>query len=92
MINVFFPPLSKPPSPPPPKKKKSYLTLSSIYKSFENTVRKGEIARNEQFHLYPPTVFFNDLENSLPFSSHLKLSSANSLNSEESKICCLGKG
>ena len=23
------------------------------YKSFENTVGKGEIARNEQFHLFP---------------------------------------
>ena len=28
----------------------------------------------------------------VPFSSHLELSSANSLNLEESKICRLGKG
>ena len=28
----------------------------------------------------------------MPFSSNLKLSFANSLSLEESKICCLGKG
>ena len=39
-----------------------------------------------------PTVFSNHLENFLPLSSHLKLSAANSLNLEESKIYCLGKG
>ena len=27
------------------------------YKSFENTVGKGEIARNEQFLLFPHSVF-----------------------------------
>ena len=32
------------------------------------------------------------LENFLPFSSNLKLQSANSFSLEESKICCLGKG
>ena len=32
------------------------------------------------------------LENSLPFSSNLKLSSATSFSLEESKICCMGKG
>ena len=35
------------------------------YKSFENTVRKGEIARNEQFLLFP--VFYTRLENILQF-------------------------
>ena len=55
------------------------------YKPFENTVGKGEIAPF-------PTVFSNHLENFLPFSSHMKLSSANSLNLEESKICRLRKG
>ena len=39
-----------------------------------------------------PTVFSNHLENSLPFSSNLKLSSANSFSLEESKICQFGKG
>ena len=37
------------------------------------------------------SVFFILLENFLPFSSNLKLSSANSFSFEESKICCLGK-
>ena len=37
-------------------------------KSFENTVGKGEIARNEQFLLFP--VFSTCLENFLPFSSN----------------------
>ena len=60
------------------------------YKSFENTVGKGEIAHNEQFLLFP--VFSNHLENFLPFSSNLKLSSANPFSLEDSKICCLGKG
>ena len=54
------------------------------YKSFENTVGKGEIAF--------PTVFSTPLENLLPFSSSLKLLSAKSLNLEESKTCRLGKG
>ena len=39
-----------------------------------------------------PSVFSTLLENFLPFSSNSKLSSANSLSLEESKICCLGKG
>ena len=30
-----------------------FLRVCSIYKSFENTVGKGEIARNEQFLLFP---------------------------------------
>ena len=36
--------------------------------------------------------FSTHLENFLPFSSNLKLSSANSFSLEESKICRLGKG
>ena len=54
------------------------------YKSFENTVGKGEIARNEQFLLLP--VFSTCLENFLLFSSNLKFSSTNFLSLEESKI------
>ena len=56
------------------------------YKPLENTVGKGEIARNEQFLLFPQCFL---LENFLPLSSSLKLSSANSFSLEESKICCL---
>ena len=51
---------------------------------------KGEIARNEQFLLFPQ-CFLLVLENFLPFSSNLKLSSASPFSVEESKICCLGK-
>ena len=52
---------------------------------------KGEIARHEQFLLFP-TVFSMCLESFLPFSTNLKLSSANSFSLEASKICRLGKG
>ena len=57
-------------------------------KPFENTVVKGEIARNEQFLLFPQ-CFLPVWINFLPFSSNLKLSSANSFSLEESKICRL---
>ena len=60
-----------------------------MYKSFENTVGKGEIALNEQFLLFP--VFFTILENLLPFSSNLKFSSASPFSFEESQICRLGR-
>ena len=42
------------------------------YKSFENTVVKGEIAHNKQFILFP--VFSILLENFLQVSSNIKLS------------------
>ena len=60
-------------------------------KPFENTVGKGEIARNEQFLLFPQ-CFLPIWNNFLPFSSNLKLSSANSFSLEESKICRLVMG
>ena len=60
-------------------------------KTFENTVGKGEIARNEQISPFP-TLFSTCLKNFLPFSSDLKLSSANSFSLEESKILSFGKG
>ena len=60
------------------------------YKSFENTVRKGEIAGNERFLPFPQ--FSTILENFLPLSSNAKLSNAKSFSLEESKICRLGKG
>ena len=59
--------------------------------SLENTVGKGEIARNEQFLLFP-LCFLPVWRSFLSFSSNMKLSSANSFNLEESKICRLGKG
>ena len=52
---------------------------------------KGEIARNEQFLLFPK-LFSTRVKNFLPFSSNLKLSSANSFSLEESKFCRVGKG
>ena len=39
-----------------------------------------------------PLVYSTHLDNFLPFSSNLKLSSAKSFSLEESKICCLVKG
>ena len=62
----------------------------SALQVFFNTVRKGEIARHEQFLLFPQcfTILFG---NSLPFLSNSKLSSADSFSLEEFKICCLGK-
>ena len=56
------------------------------YKSLENTKGKGEIARNEQFLLFPQ-CFLPVLETFLPFLSYLKLSSANSYSLEEAKMC-----
>ena len=53
--------------------------VPAVYKFFENTVGKGEIARNL-------------LGSFLSFSSNKKLSSANSFSLEESKICRLEKG
>ena len=57
--------------------------------SFENTLGKGEIACYKQFLLFPQFSF--RLENFLPFSSDLKLLSANSFSLEESRICRFGK-
>ena len=61
------------------------------YKSFENPVGKGEIARNKQFSSFP-NVFYTRLDNFLPISSNLELSSAKYFSLEGSKICRLGKG
>ena len=73
-----------------PFPKQALVFRNLQYKHFENTVGKGEIARYEQFPLFP--VFSTLLEKFLPFSSNLKLSSANTFSLERSKICCLGKG
>ena len=61
------------------------------YKSIENTVEKGEIARNEQFLLFPQ-CFLPLWRTFFPFQSNLKLLTAISLILKESKICRLGKG
>ena len=60
------------------------------YKTYENTVGQGEIARNEQFLLFPK-VFLCSLEEFSVIFTHFKLLSANSLNLEESKPCRLEK-
>ena len=63
----------------------------SAVQVFENTVGKGEIARNEQFLHFPP-CFLPVWRAFCHFLSNLKLSSANSFSLEESKICCLVMG
>ena len=55
------------------------------YKSFENTVGIGEIARYEQFLLFPQ-CFLPIWITFFTFSSNLKLLSAKSFSLEESKI------
>ena len=52
----------------------------------------GAIQGHHCPHVLLPTVFSTQLENFLPFSSSMKLSSASSLSLEASKICCLGEG
>ena len=52
---------------------------------------KLHVNYNEQISPLP-TVFSTLFGNFLPFSSNLKLLSANSLSLEESKICCVRKG
>ena len=56
------------------------------YKSFENTVGNGEIARNEQILLFPQS-FPQFLANYVTFSLNLKFLSANS--SQVYFQCCL---
>ena len=61
------------------------------YKSFYNTVGKGEIARNEKF-LFFPAVFSTLLKNSHQFESDSKLSSAKSFSLEKSEVCVWESG
>ena len=68
---------------------KQYLVFTCLqYKSFENTVGKGEIAHNEQFLLFP-RCFLPVWRTFLPFSLNLKLSSATSPDLEKFNICRL---
>ena len=74
-----------------PLPKQALIFTCQLYKSFENTVGKEEIARHEQFLLFQQC--FSILSESFPpFSSNLKLSPANFFGLEESKIYRLGKG
>ena len=59
-----------------------FLTLSQTSPGFYVSVGKGEIA----------TMFSTRFKNFMPFSSNLKLSSANSYNLEKHNSCRLGKG
>ena len=63
----------------------------SVVNVFWKYCGKRRNARDEQFLLFPQ-CFLPILENCLPFLSNLKLSSANPLSLEESKIGRLGKG
>ena len=76
-----------------------------LSKRVENTVGKGEIARKEQFLLFPQCIkrclflrgvkrchFLPFMENFHPFLLKFELSSANSFNLEDSKIYRLGQG
>ena len=75
----------------PDLQSKKSVQLCLQYKSFENTVGKGEIARNEQFLLFPQcflTIWKTFCQN----SSNLKSLSANSFSFEGSEIRRLGKG
>ena len=60
-------------------------------KPIENTGEKGEIARNDQFLLFPQCSLSFWIT-FCHFSSNLTLSSANSFSLEESEICCLVMG
>ena len=70
---------------PLPKQALAFTCLQ--YRSFENTVGKGEIAHNEQFLLFPQC--FLPLWRTLSFSSNSKLSSANSFTLEDTVFSTL---
>ena len=70
--------------------KQALLFTCLQYKSLENCVGKGKIDHNKQFLFFPQC--FQPFESFLPFSSNLKLLSANSFSLEKFKICRLGKG
>ena len=86
---LSFPPPPPPPPPPPklfprvdgstnPFPNKPWFTYLQ-FRALENTVGKGEIARNEQFLLFPQC--FQPVWRTLSFSwKNLELSSANSFN------------
>ena len=59
------------------------------YKSFENTAGKGEIARNEQFILFPQC--FIPIWKTFCYFHQIKNCRLQTLSLDESKICRLGK-
>ena len=72
-----------------PSPKQALVFTCLQYKSFENSVEKGEIARKEQF-LFFSTAFSTLSETFPPSSSYFKFLSANSFTLGKSKICHLG--
>ena len=58
---------------------------------FEKIVGKGEIARNEQFHLFPQCFLFNQIIVS-PFVHISDIISLFAAELEEPKVGILGKG
>ena len=89
IVLMFHIEVCKPMSISKPSPKQALVFTCLMFKSFENTVRKGEIARLA-IPPFPP-VFSTYMENFLPFSSHQKLSSANSVTLEDFKFCRFGK-
>ena len=73
-----------------PFSKQALVFMCLQYKSFENTVGKGEIIHNEQFFLF--AVSSTLLIKFLLFSSNRKQSSAYCCSLKECKICHLEKG
>ena len=88
IFNIFFLHSNSVFDPFPNKPWFSHIYSTSLLKTL--SVGKGEIARNEQFLLFPQ-CFVTLLENPVPFSLILKSSSANSFSLELSKICHFGK-
>ena len=79
-----------------------HYSLQILEKKTKNVLENGLVNTGPGFYVSAvqifsaispfPTVFSTCFGNFLPFSSKLKLSSANSFTLEKSKICCLGKG
>ena len=69
----------------------SFSTIFSIHLTFSQTNPGFYVSAVRAISPFP-IVFSNHLENFLPVSSNLRLSSANSFSLEESKIWPLGKG
>ena len=68
---------------------KPWFLHVSCTSPFKNTAGKPEIARDEQFLIFPQR--FLSCENFLPFLTNLKLSSASYFSLKGSKICRFGK-
>ena len=65
--------------------------LSVCCTSLLKTLGKENFLKTSNFSFFP-TMFCTLKGDFLIFSLDLKLSSANSFSSEETKLCCLGKG